>query len=101
MSNVDGTFDTLINTPMGVYESKLTINSDGDKFTGHMEWQHGRVEIEDGAVADNKLTWSTYITQPMPMTLQYKVEVDGDSLEGHVSLGMYGNAPVKGTRVAN
>ena len=98
MSNVDGTWNTVVNTPMGEQKGQLTVNSDGDSFSGSMSGNQGTLEITDGAVDGNKLTWTAQISQPMPMKLSFDVEVDGDELSGNVQLGAFGNAPIKGTR---
>ena len=34
----------------------------------------------------------------MPLTLEFSAAVDGDRLSGSVKLGMFGDAPVTGTR---
>ena len=63
-----------------------------------MSGDRGTLEITDGAVSGNTLTWTAQIEQPMPMKLSFNVEVNGDEMTGNVQLGMFGNAPVKGTR---
>ena len=98
MSDVDGTWNTEVNTPMGEQQGQLTVNSDGDTFTGNMSGDRGTLEITDGAVDGNKLTWTAQISEPMSMKLSFSVEVNGDEMSGNVQLGMFGNAPLKGTR---
>jgi carbon-monoxide dehydrogenase large subunit len=39
------------------------------------------------------------VTKPMPVTLKYNVEVDGDRMAGKVKLGMMGTAKLTGERV--
>jgi hypothetical protein len=54
--------------------------------------------LSDGAVDGNTLTWNAVLTQPMPMTLEFKATVDADSMSGDVALGTFGNATFTGTR---
>ena len=96
--SVDGTYNTTINTPMGEQKGQLTVNSDGDTFTGSMTGDRGTIDISDGTVDGNKLAWTAQISEPMPMKLSFTAEVDGDTITGNVQLGMFGNAPLNGTR---
>jgi hypothetical protein len=41
MAAVDGDWDVTVKSPMGDQKSVLTINSDGDSFTGKMAGQPG------------------------------------------------------------
>jgi cyclohexanone monooxygenase len=40
------------------------------------------------------------MSQPISMSLDYKVRIEGDELTGEVNGGAFGTAPIKGTRVA-
>ena len=98
MSSVDGTWNTTVNTPMGQQKGSLVVKSDGDTFTGTLSGQQGTLEITDGKVNGNQLTFSAQISQPMPMKLEFSAEVNGDELSGTVQLGSFGSAPLSGTR---
>ncbi len=100
MSEVNGSWDTVIDTPMGQQKPVLTLQTDGGKLTGTMAGAQGTVDIKDGAVDGNKATWNVEITSPMPMTLGFSITVDGDALNGNVKLGSFGNASISGTRAA-
>ncbi|MCY3541563.1 MAG: hypothetical protein F4X56_03690 [Gammaproteobacteria bacterium] len=98
MSEVDGTWNIEVNTPMGKQSAEVSVDADGDSFTGSIAITQGSSPITDGQVDGNKLTWSVKITQPMPMTLEFAVEVNGDDMSGFVKLGMFGSSAVKGSR---
>src|SRR5947199_7161060 len=68
--SADGNWKTTINSPMGVQEGTLTINTSGDTFTGTLEGRQGAQDIS-GKVDGNTLTWSAAITQPFPITLEF------------------------------
>ncbi|MBP7650335.1 MAG: hypothetical protein KA085_17935 [Phenylobacterium sp.] len=95
--SADGNWKITINSPMGAQTVTASITTSGDTFTGTTQTPAGEQAIE-GKVAGDKLTWSTSITSPMPMTLEFEATVAGDSMSGNVKLGAFGNAPLTGVR---
>jgi hypothetical protein len=95
--SADGVWKITINTPMGPQEVTATIATAGDAFTGRTESPMGSQDIA-GKVAGDTLTWSSSVTQPMPLTLDFNVTVAGDAMTGTVKLGMFGNANLTGKR---
>lgn len=100
MSNVDGVWNTVMNTPMGPQSATVTLATDGNTLTGSMSGPQGVIEIEDGAVDGDSLSWKANITSPMAMTLEFSATVDGDEMSGNAKLGAFGNASFSGTRAA-
>ena len=98
MANVDGSWNTVTKSPMGDQQAVLTVASSGDSFTGSFIGGMGSVDIKDGKVDGDTLSWSLDITVPMPMTLTCKATIDGDSLNGTVTAGAFGSFPITGTR---
>jgi len=98
--SVAGTYECVTKTPMGDQKSEVTINVDGDTFTGSNVGAMGSMELENGKVDGNTLTWSMKMTVPMPMTLEGTATVDGDVLTGSVKAGAFGTFPMNGTRKA-
>ena len=96
--SVAGTYECVTKTPMGDQKSDVTIVVDGDTFTGSNVGAMGSMELENGKVDGNKLTWSMKMTVPMPMTLEGTATVDGDTLTGSVKAGAFGSFPMSGTR---
>ena len=99
MSSADGQWETTMNTPMGQQKATIPLATDGDTLTGTMEGQQGTLELKDGAVDGDSVSWKADITNPMPITLEFSATVDGDSLSGDVKLGSFGNASFTGTRI--
>ena len=100
MSDLDGTWETVTNTPMGQQKATVTLQTDGDSLSGTMSGAQGTVDINDGSVDGNTGTWKVSITSPMPMTLEFSATADGDSISGNVKLGAFGSATFTGTRSA-
>lgn len=100
MAAVDGTWDTVVKSPLGDQKSTLIVKSDGDTFTGTNVGAMGSVDITDGKVDGNTLTWTMKMTVPMPMTLDCTASVDGDTITGSVGAGAFGSFPMTGSRAA-
>jgi hypothetical protein len=96
--SVAGTYDCLTKTPMGDQKSKFTVVVDGDSFTGQNAGGMGSMDVENGKVDGNTLTWSMKMTVPMPMTLEGEATIDGDALTGTVKAGAFGAFPMTGVR---
>ena len=100
MAAVDGDWEVTVKSPMGDQKSVLTINSDGDSFTGKMQGSLGSMDIANGSVSGNTLSWKMDMTVPMPMTLDCTDTVDEERITGEVKAGAFGSMPVSGTRKA-
>ena len=96
--SVDGTWNTTMNTPMGAQNGTMDLATDGNTLTGKLKTPQGEVDIQDGAIDGNNLTWKADITQPMALTLEFSATVDGDNISGDVKLGAFGNASFTGSR---
>ena len=83
---------------MGDQKATLTVNSNGDTWTGTQAGAMGSMDITDGKVDGDTLTWSVNITVPMPMTLTNTATVEGDTITGTVTAGAFGSFPMTGTR---
>lgn len=95
--SADGNWKITINTPMGARTMDVAIATSGDSFTGKVESEMGAQEVT-GKVDGDTLTWSSDITNPMPMKLEFSAKVEGDKMSGNVKLGMFGNASLTGER---
>ncbi|MEA3262732.1 MAG: hypothetical protein U9R07_04520 [Pseudomonadota bacterium] len=96
--SIAGTYECITKTPMGDQKSEFTIVVDGDTFTGKNAGAMGSMDLENGKIDGNKLTWSMKMTVPMPMTLEGEATVDGDTITGGVKAGAFGTFPMSGTR---
>ena len=96
--SVDGKWNMTMKTPMGEQSGTLDLKADGGVLTGEMSGATGTVQIEEGKVDGDSVSWNAKITTPMPMTLEFEGKVEGDALSGNVKLGAFGNAPFSGTR---
>lgn len=100
MSGVDGSYECVTKSPMGDQKSVLTVNVDGDSWTGSNAGQMGSLDITDGKVDGNTLTWTMDMKVPMPMKLEGTATVDGDTITGQIKAGAFGTMAMSGTRKA-
>jgi len=99
MAGVDGSWDTVVKSPLGDQKAVLTVKTDGGAFSGSYVGAMGSVDISGTADGDT-IKWSMNITVPMPMTLDCTATADGDSITGTVGAGAFGAFPMSGTRAA-
>ena len=99
--SVAGSYDCVTKTPMGDQKSVFTITDNGDgTFSGKNAGAMGSMDIENGKIDGNNLTWTMNMTVPMPMKLEGSATVDGDHLTGSINAGAFGNMAMSGTRQA-
>ena len=98
--SVAGSYECVVKSPMGDQKSVLTVNVDGDSWTGTNAGAQGSLDVYDGKVDGNILTWKMDMKVPMPMTLEGTATVDGDTITGAVKAGMFGSMAMSGTRQA-
>lgn len=94
----DGTWNITTQSPMGSQEGTLKLTTDGNVLSGTMSGPQGNIDLEEGTVDGNDLTWEAAITAPMVITLKCSCTVDGDKISGEIKLGSFGNATFSGSR---
>lgn len=95
---LDGSYDCITKSPMGDQKSVFTVKTDGATFTGDNAGQMGSLDVEDGTVDGNTISWKMQMKVPMPMTLTCTATIDGDTLTGTINAGAFGSMPMTGTR---
>jgi len=98
MASVSGKWDLVIKSAMGDEAAVLTVDASTDTFTGTCAGTMGTTEVKDGKVDGDVLTWKMDVTVPMPMTLDCKATVSGNTMTGTVTAGAFGSFPLTGTR---
>ena len=94
----DGTWTMTMKTPMGEQAGTLTLATEGGTLTGSMGGPQGSLELEDGTVDGDSLSWTVNMTSPMPIKIEATATLDGDAISGEAKLGSFGTAPFTGTR---
>lgn len=97
---MDGNYECITKSPMGDQKSVFSIKVDGGTFTGQNAGAMGSLDVENGKVDGNRLTWVMQMKVPMPMTLTCEATIDGDTLTGTIDTGAFGKMAMNGTRQA-
>ena len=98
MANLDGSYECITKSPMGDQKSTLTVKTDGDSWTGTNAGAMGSLDVKNGRVDGDTLTWDMDMVVPMPMTLNCTANVTGDQLAGTIKAGAFGEMAMSGTR---
>ena len=99
--SVAGSYNATVQSPMGPQSGTFTVIDGGDgTFTGQLTGTLGALDVQEGKIDGNTLTWKMNMVIPMPMTLDCEATVDGDTLTGAVNAGAFGSMPLSGTKTA-
>jgi hypothetical protein len=98
--SVDGRWEIVLSSPIGEQKGELEIRTDGSGFTGFMIQDGVTLEIADGRIDGDKLSWSVAVTSPMKLTLKSTATVSGDTMKGKAKPGIMPGMPFTGTRVS-
>ncbi len=93
-----GSWNITTTSPMGSQDGTLALTEEGNSLSGTMSGPQGDIEITEGTVDGNDLTWKAQVTSPMAITLEVGATIDGDNISGNIKLGAFGNATFSGTR---
>ncbi|KAB2911016.1 MAG: hypothetical protein F9K29_23545 [Hyphomicrobiaceae bacterium] len=96
--SVDGTWNLVMQTPLGERKSTLMLKSAGGAVTGTLAAEGNSTEIKDGKTSGNSVSWKASIKNPMPLTLEFTGTVDGGKISGNVSAGAIGSWPFSGSK---
>ncbi len=98
MASIDGKWDCISKTPMGDQASVMELKSAGPVVTGTSTNMMGTMDITDGRIAGNTFTWQMEMKVPFPMKLTGEVSINGDSMDGTITAGFFGQSAITGTR---
>ncbi|QIG79653.1 PQQ-dependent dehydrogenase, methanol/ethanol family [Stakelama tenebrarum] len=92
-----GSWDLSIDSPVGEQKAVANLSVDGNRITGTVAASQGSLDVS-GTVENGRAKFSGKSNVPFPMTIEYDLVVDGDSLSGKSKSGPFGTFPVSGTR---
>ncbi len=98
MDKIDGVYDCVTKTPMGDQPGVFTIVVDGDAFNGTIAGALGSLDVKDGKVDGNRLTWRMETQVPMPMSFQCEALVEQGCIAASIDTGSFGKMSMTGTR---
>jgi hypothetical protein len=101
MTTFAGSWDVIIDTPIGKIGAVFDISEVGGAISGTARSGDEVVEIRDAVADGNRLTWLQDVTKPMKLTLKFDVTVDGDTMTGTSKAAIFPASTLSGTRVAS
>jgi len=93
-----GTWKIAINLPFGVQDGVLAVHPAGETFAGHLASSFGGPQEISGKIQGDTLRWSTQLTQPLPIHMEFIVTAHGDEMTGEVKAGDLAPSPLRGVR---
>ena len=95
---VAGAWELTLETPQGANTVNLKLDLDGDKLSGELSSPLGTTPIT-GTTAGDDAKWTANIEiQGMALALGFAAKLAGDTLNGTVKLGDFGDFPFTGKR---
>lgn len=95
---VDGVWNISVNSPIGAQQSAVTLKTNGTTLTGSASGEGGVSELADGKIDGQSISWSSVVSHPFPMTVEFSGTISGDEISGHVKAGDFGIFPFSGKR---
>jgi hypothetical protein len=93
--SIIGGWEIAIKTPMG--EPIVVLEFTNERH-GVARYGTDSVALSDVVVSGNTATWRVSLTQPMSVKLTCAVQIDGESMTGSASAGLFGTFPLRGRR---
>lgn len=103
MTDITGTWDAKLQSPLGVIDIVLELQQDGAQLSGTSTASGETVPLVNPTVDDDgaRMAWAVDVTKPLRVHLDFDVAIDGDALKGAARAGMLmPNGPVSGARRA-
>jgi hypothetical protein len=105
MSNLPGTWELDLKTPIGTLHVKYRFTTTPDGIAGEAISRNETVPLSRIAVADTRtgqhITWQQAITKPMRLNLDFDVVIEGENMTGHARAGRLPRTTVSGCRIAS
>jgi len=83
---------------MGDKSGVLELRVDGNTVTGSLSHADQHVDITDGRIEGNRLSWRAKISKPMRLSFKFTAVVEENRISG-AARHMLGSAPFSGTRL--
>jgi hypothetical protein len=99
MTMIDGSWDSVILTPIGRVHVTFQFTRAAGALTGTASSRGETVGLHDIVEHGERVTWRQQVTKPLRLNLDFDVTVTGDVLEGHSKAGRLPSSPVTGTRL--
>lgn len=99
--DITGEWESTRETQQGTMTTTFTFEQDGGKLTGTLTSQRGDMEISDGTIEGNKISFKLVMTRgDSTIEMTYSGTVEGDTITGTMQTPR-GEQPWTAQRVSN
>ncbi|MFF2085985.1 hypothetical protein ACFVVM_19585 [Nocardia sp. NPDC058176] len=98
MSNLAGTWDLALKTPVGTLAVEYRFKDLRGTATSKAETVPLMNIVTTVADGVERVTWQQRVTKPMRLNLDFEVEIDGDTMTGYARAGRLPHTRVTGLR---
>ncbi len=95
---LEGTWNVVVKGPTGPQPATLVLERSGDKITGSQSGQGSTSPIADFKREGNSIYWCNHITKPMKMKVEFRGELNGNTITGKAKAGFMGSYPFTATK---
>lgn len=91
--NLTGSWNVKIDSQMGNFELKMTVQQEGNEFTAELTSPMGKIDVQNGQVSGDEVTFSA--SAPIggqDTTMEFSGKIKGDKIEGTMTIGSFGDA---------
>jgi len=95
IDSVDNVWDITVKSPVGDQFSTLVLKTQGNDLVGHvLNEEHGNQTVLAGRIESGDcMVWKCKLTKPMPLTLNYTLQMDKDkNLQGRLVGSLMGKS---------
>ncbi|HVA53910.1 MAG TPA: hypothetical protein VNF05_10405 [Acidimicrobiales bacterium] len=98
MTTFAGSWDVTIDTLIGKMDVVFEITEEDGLIHGVARSEAEAVDFIDAVAEGSRLTWSQVVTTPMRLTLNFDVNVEGDTMTGTSKAGPFPASKLSGSR---
>jgi hypothetical protein len=99
-TGVAGDWELTLNTPQGANTVNVSVKQDGEKITGTLTSPMGSVPFTGTAIGDTVKVVAPLDIQGQTLELSFDAKISGNTLDGKVKLGDFGEFPFTGKRAS-
>ena len=87
-----------VETPVGQQKGSLELSVNNDVCRGRLYSEAGELTLQNGTADHNELSWQLQLSRPIPMTVECRAQITGDTIQGTAAVAAFGDITFTGTR---
>jgi hypothetical protein len=87
-----------IDTPVGQQTGSLALSLNDTVCSGRLFSEAGELTLQNGTAHHNDLSWQLQLSRPIPMTIECRAQITGNTIQGTATVAAFGDITFTGTR---